>query len=268
MKTEHIKITPKMAQEWIATVPEMQRKVRAKDVAKIKLAILSNQWRENGATIVFNRENQLIDGQHRCHAIAEAGIAVRSLVVWGVASTEEVFNTIDDSTARKASDFVKCKNAITVASVMRFYWYVSNDRFPNMNVTVPTSDVLKVGKPFMSSIEDMTTIVDRAARLAKLTGFFTFLIWYHTDIHPLPGEKISSFVEGVATGIGLGEGDPILAYRNRIIENRTGDRGPNFKLTRVSQMALLVKALYAHVDGKRMKTVVWSPAKEEFPKLR
>ncbi len=63
-KTETIleTITPEMALNWLSARPDFQRKVDEKQVRKLAHAIRKNEWRENGATIVFDEKGNLLDG--------------------------------------------------------------------------------------------------------------------------------------------------------------------------------------------------------------
>lgn len=257
-----------MAQQWLHTVASAQRKLNSKAVAKIKMAILRGQWRQNGATIIFNINGELIDGQHRLKAIYESGVTVPSFVVTSVSSDEEIFHTIDDGRARSVNDFIHCKNANNVAGVARLWWMVKNKQFPLYLESPPVSDILKAAKDHLESIERMVVECNIAARLSTASSFFAFLMWYHSNIKKVEDGKVQQFYEKFSSGAGLNQSDPILLLRNRLLEYRNSHSGKNLRLTRHSRHALIMKAFYAHVDGKKPTRLVWDGSREEFPELR
>ena len=130
MNTTLTTITPMLAERWLSKVPDFQRKIDAKQVRKLVIAIQRKEWRQNGATIVFNENDELIDGQHRLKAVVESGATIESLVIRGVSSGEDTFHTIGDDKPRRLVDFLHCKNAVVVGSVLRMYWMVTSGLWP------------------------------------------------------------------------------------------------------------------------------------------
>ncbi len=61
MNTSMTSITPAMAERWLDKVPDYQRKIDPKQVKKLVIAIQRKEWRENGATIAFNDNDEVID---------------------------------------------------------------------------------------------------------------------------------------------------------------------------------------------------------------
>lgn len=270
MKVEHQKITPALAKEWLLKRADFQRKLRRVAVEKYKMAILRDQWRENGDTIKFNTKGELIDGQHRLTAIAESGRSVRTLVVTNLPSGKETFATIDDMAARSLNDFMQCKNSNLVSAVIRHYWAVLNNEFPSPHQKPPISDLLLIAEPYTESIIDITAASCEAASISRIGGFFCFLMWYHTDIAKVPQDKVEAFISGVQFGTNLNRGDPRLEFRNRCFATKTvvHNVGLHHKITRQAMQAYLMKSFYAWVDGKEKWHLVWSAAREGFPALR
>lgn len=86
MKTELIKITPKLAAEWLSKTPEFQRKVRSETVDSYARDMLYGRWAVTHQAIAFDVSGRLIDGQHRLHAIVKAGVSITMLVTTGAPS--------------------------------------------------------------------------------------------------------------------------------------------------------------------------------------
>jgi hypothetical protein len=68
-------VTPELAFEWLSR-NENNRNLRGGDVAYLRDCILSGAWRTTHQGIAFYEDETLADGQHRLHAIVEAGVGV------------------------------------------------------------------------------------------------------------------------------------------------------------------------------------------------
>jgi hypothetical protein len=264
METTAQKITPKLAMEWLALRYDGQRIVKERQVQKLATAISRGEWRENGATIVFNRRGDLIDGQHRLHAIVRADKSVWSLVVNGISNTELTFQSIDDSLARVAGDFLDCKNRHNVAAVGKILWHVVNDDFPKMRLKPPIADLLRTLKPWIPIVSE--EILNRVRPAGKLTGqgsFVTFLCLYYIHVTRVaPEEVVLGFFDSVGDGVNQGRGSPVLALRNRFTTER------NERLHEHPSRAMIMKALHAYMDGKILKKLSFNSITEPFPELR
>lgn len=262
MQIERTKITPRMAASWLETVPPFQRKLSDRQVARLVIAITRGEWRENGATIVFNSKNELIDGQHRLKAISVAGMPVWGIVIRNVSPGEETFQTIDDGKARSVNDFIMVPHANVTASVLRHYWCVMNGFFPSHKIVAPHTDVLQLGRPYMEYISSLVSALDQAGRVTGQTAFITFLVFYHTKIYPVPEHLLSTFFARVGDGVELRPSDPAYQLRQRFLSvPKTGA----FK--RMNAQALILKALNFALDEKPCGHLVWAD-KEDFPPLR
>lgn len=268
MQIDKVKITPKMAADWLETIPSYQRKIDLRQVRKLEIAITRGEWRENGATIVFNSSGELLDGQHRLSAIRDSGVAVRSLVVRNVSTGEETFNTIGDEKARKLTDFVHVNNANTVAAVIRFYWMVLNHKWPEELHSggadvVPISDLLKVGRGHEEYISELVAPTMAAGRIVKQTSFCTFLVFYLTRIFPTKRpERLSEFFARLGDGVGLLADSPIYQLRQKFLTMRGTESIP-----RKVRMGLILKALNFHMEEMTCSKLLYNPDREAFPPL-
>lgn len=73
--------------------------------SSVRRAIERGEWVLNGATIVFDKDGNLRDGQNRLKAIADSGIACDSVVVRGVEGEAQM--TMDSGTKRSVGDFLQ-----------------------------------------------------------------------------------------------------------------------------------------------------------------
>lgn len=75
MATTREFVTPEMAFEWLSK-NDNNRNIRHADVEYLRDCILSGAWRTTHQGIAFYEDGTLADGQHRLHAIVEAGVGV------------------------------------------------------------------------------------------------------------------------------------------------------------------------------------------------
>ena len=268
MNTTLTKITPMLAERWLSKVPDFQRKIDAKQVRKLVIAIQRKEWRQNGATIVFNENDELIDGQHRLKAVVESGATIESLVIRGVSSGEDTFHTIGDDKPRRLTDFLHCKNAVVVGSVLRMYWMVTSGLWPigrGANSAAPIADIMKLGKKWSTEIEPLVEPLRAAGRITGQHSFCVFIVLYHTKLRPIEGAegRISEFFARVGDGVGLAATCPAYKLRQRFLSLPA-----NGRIDRLSAQAYILKALYLYIDGLPSGHIRFDPNKEAFPELR
>src|SRR5580693_6580639 len=96
------------------------RKLSEKSWQKIQKALLNNEWKLNGETIVWDWNGVLQNGQHRLWACAESGVDMTTLIVWGV--DPAAFPTYDIGKLRRAADVLGIKghaNGNSLAAAIR-----------------------------------------------------------------------------------------------------------------------------------------------------
>jgi len=93
MQTVAMTVEPAMAAKWLAEDNHGNRPISSAHVAKLKKAIVDNQFHHTHQGIAFYDDGTLADGQHRLTAIAQSGKSVLINVTFGVAKT--AFEAID-----------------------------------------------------------------------------------------------------------------------------------------------------------------------------
>lgn len=262
-------ITPMLAEKYLDSVPDFQRKHDPRQSDKIAFAINRNEWRMNGATIVFNEKGELIDGQHRLHGIVKAGKAVHSLVVRGVPADIQTFHTIGDEKPRKLTDFMRSKHTNTVATVLGFHWMVKQGRWPldsgRQRGPIPIADVLRVGKEWIPTIEAMC--IDplmKAGGILHARSFCVFVAFHYTYIQPVKDiPRMVEFFARVADGLELTMNHPAYRLRQKFLAMAPGE-----SLSRGIIQALILKALHLYLDHQDCGKLQFRIESEPFPELR
>ncbi len=121
---ETVTVTPAMASDWLKCNTH-NRPIRHSHIRFLADEIAHGNWQINGQAIVISDDEQVLDGQHRLHAIIESGIAIKTLVVYGI--TREAFKTIDTGVVRTGADvlglwFPEAPNNIVKAVATAVRW--------------------------------------------------------------------------------------------------------------------------------------------------
>lgn len=101
MKAGVVKMTPKMAMGLLEKNTK-NRKISDLRVKEYRDAMLNGEWKENGESIIMDKNFVLKDGQHRLYAIIEANKAYDMVLVTDV--EPEIMQTIDVGKGRSLSD--------------------------------------------------------------------------------------------------------------------------------------------------------------------
>jgi hypothetical protein len=214
-------ITPDLAAKLLKR-NHINRHLKRAHVMKLVRALKSGLWDHvNGATIILSAHQDLMDGQHRLTAVVESGVAITTLVVFGVPDAKRA--TIDTGASRSLGDYFSMKGfgyatSLSAVAGILLYWergiLLSSGRGNNPFVT------FEEGMTFLAAHPGLETSVARAHKLPKLMrpshmAFLDFIFeaqdttlaeaWY-TTMH---------------TGVRVEPHQAFLVLRERLIRDKT-----------------------------------------------
>lgn len=111
-----------LAKHYLGSNKSNYRKMSRSHVETITRDIKKGLWKFSNASIAFDRNGQLVDGQHRLLAIALSGITTPVLVVKGMPDESANNPSIDTGMRRRAHDHLKNNGTVNgreVASTVR-----------------------------------------------------------------------------------------------------------------------------------------------------
>lgn len=122
MKTRTEVITPERAKQLLALVnPQRQRKVKPNTVQQYAAAMRAGNWIESLDRIGISENGELVNGQHRLHAIILSGCTVTMDVATGV--PDRVLDVADQGHPRTVSQQLALRhemhNTVLVSSIAR-----------------------------------------------------------------------------------------------------------------------------------------------------
>jgi hypothetical protein len=259
VKTEWVKITPKMATDWLEANTN-NRPVSDRRVSKYAADMKAGHWKRNAETIKFGKSGKLLDGQHRLFACMEAGAPFWSLVAWGV--DDDTFDTIDTGAGRTPGDILGIMgetNAHALAAAARWQLMFEEGTIKANGKGVSPHQIREVFERH-PALRDCVAPARVATKLIQ-PGLAIFLYY---QLSKKDADRCGEFFEQIGRGVNLTTGSPIYMLRERLIENKASKR----KLRPVEVGALTVKAWNMVRRGKSAQVLSWrgsGPGSEAFP---
>jgi|694.fasta_scaffold64964_5 hypothetical protein len=103
-------ITPRIARSYLE-LNHNNRPLRKSHIKSLAFDMVNGDWQVTHQGIAFDTNGTLIDGQHRLHAIIEAGVPIKMLVTTGCSASS--FAILDRGANRSPSDILKWPTKIT-----------------------------------------------------------------------------------------------------------------------------------------------------------
>lgn len=257
-------ITPAKAEKWLER-NRSNRNVSKKAVERLTGAIRRGEWIFNGASIVFDSDGWLLDGQHRLHAIALSGNTVQSNVTRGVEVTAQFTMDSGGRGSRTLADALSMRgetNASLLAGALVYLFRDVNGVSPRHSTYRPT---ITQGLALLDQHPDLrnSTSIGKGIRnrLKANPSLMTYLHYRFTTIDPEDG---ADYFDRLATGEELYVGHPIYTLREVLVKDAAATK----RLTKTFVHAYAVKAWNAYRLGEDLKLLRWRAGgsrPESFP---
>lgn len=105
-------ITPALAQAYLEK-NKSNRSLRESHVQRLVSDMKEGRWQLTHQGIAFNNAGDLVDGQHRLHAVINSGACVEMFVARGVEADSAIGLLVDVGAARSAADVLGLPRHIT-----------------------------------------------------------------------------------------------------------------------------------------------------------
>lgn len=264
-----VEVTPDMASYWLERCnTDNYRALDQRVVSRYARDMQHGAWVDlNGATLVFDRNGHLADGQHRLAAAVQADHTFRTLVLVG--AQPEATLTMDDGKKRTMANILKNRgevNTAVLAATLNLLWRFERQGTLQRTRTAPPSktDLLQTLDRHLG-VRDAIR-VSRHYKVPGLTASVSAVVYYLTQ--RVDTEDSDFFFARLADGVGLEVGDPIYAGRQWFI--RAADAGPGRRPTPNIQAAVLTKTWTKFRRGEDARQIGWRPGgsvREPFPYL-
>jgi hypothetical protein len=256
LRTQWIEVTPELAKRWLNN-NFRNRSVR-EDVARAYARDMVNgRWVYTHQGIAFNDRDELIDGQHRLHAVILSGLeSVRMMVTFGLPSKIDghemtTMDAVDRGACRSVADQLKIQHGLKNGSVIAMICnsiapICSQERTRRLSV----GQTLEIYRAFESEIKWVMAHRSRETglRQAGVTAGFAFAIATEPG-HEIGSTPIQLMLDGLVSGNGIGQSSAIAKLRAFLTspEARLLTRGTDRALSE-----LVLQAIFLQVNRKKV----------------
>ena len=227
MKTELLTITPEMALDMLSK-NSSNRKVRNSRVQFYAEQMKHGNWHLTGQTITFDKNGQLLDGQHRLYALVEAEVSLPFLVV----TDAEPVTEYDCGLPRNMQDRlllggIKLPESVMSTNglaVVKLCMSIERDgTCSKEGRNIATDDLIEFCN---SNLEDITWITELLYSMAgsgtqkgvrRAIIYATLYELYRLNVG-LTKPEVEKIVRVIRSGVMTEDTDaPIIGFRNKLI---------------------------------------------------
>jgi len=235
-------VTPEVAERFLSR-NKANRPVTDALVKRYAKAMADGRWNVNGQTIIFDWNEDMRNGQHRCLGCIMSGVSFSTLVVHGI--DPKAFSTMDTGRRRTAADVVGIDGRVNhhaLASAVR--WVMSiRSRIDKGHLSLDADQILEN----LRLMPGLDTSVSRCLKLGKLMprSVAGALHYEFSKKSPLDAD---TFFDDLFSGAGLDRGDPVFSLRERLVKKRM-ERG---KLPETELVTWVIRAWNKRREGGSM----------------
>lgn len=265
-------VTPEFAKDVLDNHNHLNRCLSKEHVKALLNNMKQGTWRFNGDSIRFDKDGELIDGQHRLAAIKEFGKPLPMITIYGFDS--ETMKTIDQEIKpRSLKDLFKidgAKNSNNLAACINRYFSIKNGRsFLSTNrsglgykgnshvnaintVTIDTKYNLYVSNPeFWDDITAYSVRCYAKTRLLKQSDIGGVYAYLYLDMHH-SDDEIRGFFDRLCFTI------TDINVINLLRDILVRDLSSKSPMTSVVRSSYLIKTWNYYIKGKDVKVLSYN----------
>ncbi|GHF33233.1 hypothetical protein GCM10010218_12910 [Streptomyces mashuensis] len=251
----HIIVLPPQLAARLLRRNTKNRNLRTAVVEDYVRDIQAGTWPLNGEAIKLDVQGNVLDGQHRLHAIVKAEEPVTTFIVGGL--PPEAQTTMDSGLRRTTADALSLAdetNAITVAAILRKVWtWQQGDRRFTRRISPTTTE--------SRALLEKHPEIRRSAEIAMRTRAAfphipqSALGTAHFLFNAIDPDECAWFFQRLGDGVELSSGHPILALRSRV----TSERAKEGRIAWERHLSYLVSAWNAVRENRPLTRLVVRP---------
>ena len=225
MKTMVMEVTPELAQSLLEK-NSGNRHLKKGYVSDLANAMIRGEWKPTHQGLAISTTGRLLDGQHRCAAVIQAGVSVNMTVTYDV--PDAAFHFMDIGMKRSVTDLTGIP-ALKVAC-LRWFFCLNAEPFFQRNASITSVQIEETNKwagPWLDMImyscgttrKHATTapIVTAAAIRAGISpnpggvcdAFRAFVLLDYADMPP----SVQSLERSISQGTVSARGSRVALYR-------------------------------------------------------
>jgi hypothetical protein len=252
-------IDPDIARVYLTKNIEHNRKVAEWKVDQYANEMREGKWVETSATIKFDEDGHLIDGQHRLLALIDAEVTLSLVVSRG--EPKNAVYVIDTGMARSTAQSLTVAGITSsglgaqVSATANVLQGIENGFFRHAmgglskETRLTNQEMVEYVGPRVEEIIEANKhahVVYRSVPLNTSVMAAAYIVLARID-----KEAADEFYRLLAEGVSEGTGDPILTLTRRAV----GDRMSNKSISQATALFLVFRAWNAWRDGETMRTM-------------
>lgn len=258
---KRVYLTPKKAQEFLDS-RALQRPLSMHHVAELVDEIANDEWADSNDMICFDDAGHLINGQHRCQAVIEAGKPIWVFVAYGMKRRQKEdgklganpFNKMDIPRRRTGGDvaammgFKDTNTASAVASIVYAYennLFTTGNAWPRLSNERVSVELKRLKNEIERSIQ-MTPKIPRLLGIGR-----SIIVAVHLLAARHDPKEADAFSQIMATGSSSPSLPGVVSLRESLLRRGKGSR------TGTENLTALIKAWNRrHAVGTRQASYV------------
>jgi hypothetical protein len=232
---------------WWLAANENNRGLRVAHAEEYTRAMQRQEWELSPDAIAFDTEGRLINGQHRLVAVATSGVGQYFIVARGFPAVSQ--EATDTGAKRHLGDMLKLRgvpDAPSVAGVTGYVWkYLRYGSFMPPMIPPTVQEQIATWERHPEILTSSRFAKQMAKRGPFGPAWIGALHYLFSQVEP---EDANTFVEKLANGTELSEGDAILVLR-RQLERARARSSASYNPSVYTKAAWTIKAWNAWIDG-------------------
>jgi len=262
IKTKIMTITPELSESWLKK-NMTNRPFNQSSCLKLMDQLITKSWYVSNDAICFDRDGNLLNGQHRLTACINTGINFECMVMRGL--DRKSFNIMDTGYKRTASDILganKIECPKVKSTLIKFAIEYKSGRFmcDSTNKTKITNQIiLDFYDKNKQKVEDASSVGQFVSKNNKsfasgIIGAFAFIF------NEIDKESCALFFEQFANGENLKSGDPVLILRQQLFKNTSSKT----KYSKGTTYAWVILCWNDFRANKKIKSIIFKD--DKFPR--
>lgn len=257
--TVHKSVGPALAEEFLKRNTCNYRKLRPQWVSKRAADMLAGRYKHTHQGIAFDKDGNLIDGQHTLSAIIESGCTIEIPVTYNL--DKDAADAIDQGGGRRVIDILKNQGVSDIRP--SFVGIARLLHFPAAAIGPAPSNSKQVAMFYQheAAIRGVFDMMDTSKRRMEIVPMLTPIVraWYSAEQVQLQ-EFCSTLSQGYLDGADSGQVKCVLLLRDFVIGLKTTGAGQPLKEIYLKTE----RALHAYLNNQPLGRLVMA-TKELFP---
>ncbi len=219
---EVMDITPDMAKKILTYRNKNNRGLKYTNLARLTKAIENGEWKVTNQGIAFDKDGNLIDGQHRLAAILQSRKTVKMLVATNMDSG--IFDVVDTGSKRTigdALDILGSEDGRTISGALKItycYYHHPDRTWGGNSISMPSApEIAKVYTERQEEIEALLSVIKKKRKNFKCfsnsLGLAVTLLCMDVGWSDI---QLWEFWDAVTVGANLSPDSVVLSFRNQL----------------------------------------------------